>query len=122
MPKKRYLQQERSITKDTGHPISSEQRESISKRNKEPNSAYQKMMKERWSDPVFRERIAKSDHNSWKNGNRDRNNPSSSFTLGYWINKGYSKDDAKLHLSNNNRRDLDYFIEKYGENDRTNSL
>lgn len=38
----------------------------------------------------------------------------SPFSLQYWIKQGLSLEEAKLKISNMNRRDESYFIERYG--------
>lgn len=121
--KRGYLQEDipaakKEYNKRYGHSISNEQKEKMRETNSKPDSAFQKMMKDRWLDPSFREKINNSDKNSWKSGKRDRNNFSSRFTIGYWINQGLSEEDAKKQLSELNCRDQDYFIEKYGLIDR----
>lgn len=108
----------KEYNKRYGHSISVEQRKIISERNSDPNSSFQKMMRERWSDPNFRKKINNSDKNSWKNSNRDRRNHSSTFTKEYWVNQGLSEEDAQTMLADMNRRDLKYFIEKYGNEER----
>jgi len=39
----------------------------------------------------------------------------SPFSLQYFIDSGLNETEAKLRLSENNRRDKNYFVEKYGE-------
>lgn len=125
--KRGYLQEDipaakKEYNKRYGHSISNEQKEKMRVTNSKPDSAFQKMMKARWSDPSFREKINNSDKNSWKSGKRDRNNLSSRFTIRYWVNQGLSEEDAKKQLSELNCRDQDYFIEKYGSIDRHDTL
>lgn len=45
------------------------------------------------------------------------NNGVSHWKLSYWIGKGFSEDDAKKIVSNLQRRDLNYFVNKYGKED-----
>lgn len=112
----------KEYNKRYGHPISEEQRELISSKNRQSDSPFQKMMKDRWADPDFREKIKQSDTNSWKNGKRDRRNTSSLFTVEYWMSKGMTEEEAKEYLANRNRRNLEYFIEKYGKDERRDTF
>lgn len=65
----------------------------------------------------------KTDYKQWKNKalkNRGQNDKNKSvFCKEYWLNQGYNIDEVTEILKNNNRRDLDYFINKYGINDGT---
>jgi hypothetical protein len=47
----------KEYNKRYGHPMSKEQRALISQKNREPNSPFQQMMKKRWDNPIFREKI-----------------------------------------------------------------
>lgn len=42
-------------------------------------------------------------------------NHCSCWGLDYWIDKGFTEEDARLKISQLQRRDLEYFVQKYGE-------
>lgn len=44
-------------------------------------------------------------------------NHSSNRTIKYWVERGYTQDEARSQISNIQRRDLTFFIMKYGEAD-----